>query len=222
MTKQATTQVPRSTLVQIKGLKPHPRNYRDHPDDQVEHLMQSIREHGFYRNVVIAQDSTILAGHGIVLAADRLDMEKVAAIRLPIDPDSPQALKILAADNYVSHFAEDDDRLLTELLREVSESDSLLGTGFSDQALAALVMVTRPASEIGTFDAAAEWVGMPEYEQDPERHELRLRFVNDDERTAFLDRNEIPIDLVTKGRAVWSSYWPPRPQDDVASVLFDT
>ena len=46
-------------------LKPHPRNYRDHPQDQIDHLIQSIRENGFYRNVVVANDNTILAGHGV-------------------------------------------------------------------------------------------------------------------------------------------------------------
>ena len=220
MTKQATTQVPRSTLVQIKGLKPHPRNYRDHPDDQVEHLMQSIREHGFYRNVVITQDSTILAGHGIVLAADRLDMEKVAAIRLPIDPDSPQALKILAADNYVSHFAEDDDRLLTELLREVSETDSLLGTGFSDQALAALVMVTRDGVEIADLDEAAEWVGMPAFDHDPITIGLNIHFANEADRLAVIDLLGIADDQ-RRGGKVWSVHWPPRRRDDSISVIFE-
>ncbi len=34
----------------VEGLKPHPRNYRTHPEDQLAHLVASIEEHGFYRN----------------------------------------------------------------------------------------------------------------------------------------------------------------------------
>jgi ParB-like chromosome segregation protein Spo0J len=48
----------------LTDLKPHPRNYRTHSDDQLKHLIQSIKEHGFYRNVVVIKDGTILAGHG--------------------------------------------------------------------------------------------------------------------------------------------------------------
>ena len=54
--------------VAIETLKAHPKNYKKHPIKQLEHLMKSIEEHGFYRNVIIAKDSTILAGHGVVQA----------------------------------------------------------------------------------------------------------------------------------------------------------
>jgi hypothetical protein len=58
---------PKTTeLIAIKELKPHPRNYRSHPEDQLVHLVNSIKQHGFYRNVVVAKDNTILAGHGVV------------------------------------------------------------------------------------------------------------------------------------------------------------
>lgn len=50
--------------VDPKRLKPHPRNYRGHPDDQLAHIERSIRDNGVYRNVLVARDYTILAGHG--------------------------------------------------------------------------------------------------------------------------------------------------------------
>ena len=56
-------------LIELALLKPHPDNYHAHPDDQVEELAASLRQHGFYRTVVVARDLTILAGHGIVEAA---------------------------------------------------------------------------------------------------------------------------------------------------------
>ncbi len=37
--------------VAIAGLKPHPRNYRDHPDDQLEHIKASIEANGFGRSL---------------------------------------------------------------------------------------------------------------------------------------------------------------------------
>lgn len=47
-------------IVSIESLSPHPRNYRGHPEDQIEHLVQSIRENGCYRNIVVARDRSIL------------------------------------------------------------------------------------------------------------------------------------------------------------------
>lgn len=57
--------------VPIKELRPHPRNYRSHPEDQLEELMASLDENNQYRNVVIAWDNTILAGHGVVTVKRR-------------------------------------------------------------------------------------------------------------------------------------------------------
>jgi len=138
--------------VPIDEVRPNPENYREHPDDQIEHLIASQEQFGVYRNVVLAKDGTILAGHGVVEAAVRLD----------IDPDSVEARKLMVVDNEVSRLAFSDDRALSELLREIMHNDekSLLGTGFDENALAALVMVTRPKDEIEDIDEAREWVGV--------------------------------------------------------------
>ncbi len=123
--------------VSLDTLKSHPRNYRAHPDDEIEHLMESIRSNGVYRNVVIAQDGTILAGHGVVTAARRLGLETLPVYRTSYGPDDLRAIKLLVSDNEISHLAMSDDRALTELLRELKEADiDLLGTGYDDMMLA--------------------------------------------------------------------------------------
>lgn len=212
--------IPESQLTSLALLKPHPRNYRTHPDNQIQHLMHSIREFGLYRNIVVAREYTILAGHGIVTACRRLDLEQVPAIRLDIDPFHPLALKLLAADNYLPYFAEDDDRALTTLLKGIAESDvTLLGTGFDAAQLAAMVMVTRPASEIADFDAAAEWVGMPSYEsRNQTTLTLVLHFENEEDRSKIVRE----LGVTTSGkRMVLSARWPPRERDDASSVMFE-
>jgi hypothetical protein len=59
------------TVMKVSALKFHPRNYRRHPQDQLRHISASIRENGFYRNVVVARDGTVLAGQGVVQASRR-------------------------------------------------------------------------------------------------------------------------------------------------------
>ena len=149
-----------SEVVDLDTLKEHPRNYRNHPEDQIEHLMQSMREQGFYRNVVVAKDGTILAGHGVTIAARRLGLDQVSVVRLNISPSSAQALKLLAGDNYLGGMAEDRMDELAELLTEVDTSSDLLGTGFDEVSLGALLDRFGGAEP---FDAMAEWEGMPEY-----------------------------------------------------------
>jgi len=189
MAKKANNHIPQPETVAVGDLKPHPKNYRGHPESQVKHLMKSIEEHGLYRNIVVAKDLTILAGHGVATAVTRLGLPEVQVIRLDLDADDPRALKILAGDNEIAHLAHVDDRALTELLKDIGNTGGLLGTGYDSQMLAALVMVTRPASEIKDFDAAAEWLGMPEYEAMAStgmaRNAIMVHFRNDEDRMAF-------------------------------------
>jgi ParB-like chromosome segregation protein Spo0J len=207
--------------VALDQLKPHKRNYRGHPDDEIEHLVASIHAYGIYRNIVIANEGTILAGRGVTIAAGKAGYSTVPVYRAPFGPDDPRAIKLLVADNEISHLAENDDRALTELLRELKDFDlDLLGTGYDDMMLANLVMVSRPASEIEDLDAAAQWVGMPEYdmeEGDAPLVQVLVNFESEEARDEFCQRLDIKIPQSQKRPTIW---WPPRAIDDNKSICF--
>ena len=207
------------TTASLGTLKSHPRNYRQHPEDQIEHLMQSIREHGIYRNIVVARGNTILAGHGVAEAARRLDLDAVPVLALNIDPEHPKALKLMTADNELGHLGEVNDRALTSLLREILETDTLLGTGYDENMLAGLVFVTRPKSEVQDFDAAAEWVGMPEYEPGEQDVKLIVTFDTAEEREQFCREKDVRV-FRDSGRN-WSTRWPFRDAMDRKRVRFE-
>lgn len=217
---------PRARMVELSRLTDHPRNYRSHPPDQLAHLVASIEAHGFYRNVVVARDYTILSGHGVVKAARSMGRARGPVVRLDLDPNEPRALQILAGDNEVAHLGEVDDRALSLILKEIRDADEagLLGTGYDDAMLANLVYVTRPASEIASFDAAAAWVGMPEYSDGERATEinLRLRFETHDDLARCLELLGLPKhDPTLSGiQRALSSWWPPRQRADVASLRF--
>lgn len=214
----------RLETVAVGELRPHPRNYREHPDDQLDHLVASIREHGLYRNIVIARDGTVLAGHGVLLAVQRLGIETVPVYRLDVAPDDPRALKVLTGDNEIGHLGQIDDRALTEILKSLRDADplaGLLGTGFDDAMLASLVMVTRPQSEIADADAAAHWVGMPAYEDGGTSYRVVVNCRTPEDRAAFLEHIRAPV-VEHKNTAVWSLWWPLRPErNDLGSVRFE-
>jgi len=214
-----------TVIVPIDTLRPHPRNYRTHTPAQLEHLRQSIREHGLYRNIVVANDDTIVAGHGVVEAARSMGFDVVPVIRLPVAPDDPRALKVLVGDNAIGQLAAIDDRELTTMLRDIhaSELTDLLGTGFDTSQLAALVMVSRPASEIADFDAAAEWVGLPEYDPGERSLHVVVNCATDADRDAFLAfigaGPEHLVRVTPRAKSVW---WPLRVKVKTADVpVFD-
>ena len=204
--------------VSVSELKPHPKNYRAHPDDQLEHIIQSIKDNGHYRNVVVAQDNIILAGHGVVKASSKMGLESIPVVQLDVPHDDPKAIKVLTGDNEIAHLGLVDDRLLTELLKEVKDYDmnGLLGTGYDDAMLASLVMVTRPKSEIEDFDAAAEWVGMPEHQSEAKPLQIIVSFDSEKDREDFGKLVGSP--LTEKTKSIW---FPHMEQDDVTSVRLE-
>lgn len=221
-------QVPKraTELVEISKLKAHPKNYRGHSADQIAHIKASIRANGVYRNVIVAKDNVILGGHGVVQAAKEMKLRKIQIIRLPWKSTDPRSLKVLTGDNEISRLAGVDDRALTNLLKEIKESDGfdLEGTGFDEQMLAALVMVTRTQDEIEDFDAAAEWTGMPEHDPGTKAYRLIIQFRNEDDRLSFMKHAEIDTDTLkayTRGGQHWSTWWPPKERNDLASVRFE-
>lgn len=212
----------KTETVPIESLKPHERNYREHPEDQLDHVAESIRSNGVYRNVVVAKDGTILAGHGVVLAAKKLGLKEIPVVRLPFGPNDPMALKVITGDNEVAKLSIVDDRVLTEMLREIKETDpiGLLGTGFDERMLAALTMVTRPESEIKDFNEAAEWAGMPEYtEEGGSKLKIIVVFETEADRAKFMKLIKAKV-INKKVAKAWSIYWPEKPKQNLVGEIF--
>ena len=209
-------------MVDIADMKPHPRNYQQHPEDQLLHLRASIETHGIYRNVVLAADGTILAGHGVVAAAERAGRTSVTARRMPYDPEDPRAIQLLVADNEIGRLAERDDRAMSELLRIIQNEDELIGTGFDEMQLANLVFVTRDADEIASFDEAAEWAGaeMPDFDEEKEAFKILINFSESQEREQFYEKMGYPNIQKKTGR-IWSLKWPPEEVRDTEHLRWE-
>ena len=191
--------------VPIDEVKPHPRNYRDHPADQVDHIVASIQANGLYRNAIIAKDGTILAGHGLVLALRKMGAKTVPCLRLGLAPTDPRALRILTWDNEIARGGDIDDRKMTTILAEVLDSDDLglLGTGFNEEQLRALLYLTRPAAEDDTGeDEAAAKLPQP----GAAAPVLKINFADPAAREDFCQAFGIVIDKATERE--WIARWP--------------
>ena len=207
--------------INVNQLKEHPRNYKQHPEQQLEHIIKSIEEHGFYRNIVIAKDNTILAGHGVVQASKLMGKQKVPVIRLDINSDSTQALKVLTSDNEIGNLAMVDDRQLSEVLKDILDEElDLTGTGFDEDQLSALIYTTRNADEIQTIDEANEWVGIADYENKPNPIKVMVHFESEEDRENFMQLLDNPHVNYKLGQT-WKIWFPERGNEDPSSIRFE-
>lgn len=167
---------------------------------------------------MVGRGDVILAGHGVAKAARKMGIEKVPIVRLDLDPSSPHALKLVAGDNEIGHLAEINDRVLTEMLREIMTEIDLVGTGYDESMLAAYAMVTRPASEIRDTKAAGEWAGLPEYQEGSDPFKLTITFENEEGRREFCKKFGIRISM-DHGKT-FSTRWPFTENEDPSSLEF--
>lgn len=105
-------------LVSVNVLIPYVNNARTHDDAQIAQIAGSIKEFGFNNPVLIADDNSIIAGHGRVMAARKLGMDSVPCVRLSHLSDSQRKAYILA-DNRIALNSDWDSNLLALELKEL-------------------------------------------------------------------------------------------------------
>lgn len=92
-------------------LVPYAKNSRTHSPEQVDQIVASIREFGFTNPILIAEDGTIIAGHGRVVAASKIGMKTVPCLRLA-GLSEEQRRAYIIADNKLAENAGWDEELL--------------------------------------------------------------------------------------------------------------
>jgi hypothetical protein len=139
-------------IEQIKtaDLVPYARNAKKHDEAQVAKLAGSIREFGFNNPVLIDADNGIIAGHGRVMAAQKLGLASVPCLRLSHLSETQKRAYILA-DNRLAELGGGWDAEMLKLeLADLGDLDvDLDGIGFGADDLQDLELSEEPeASEV--------------------------------------------------------------------------
>jgi hypothetical protein len=116
-------------LRRVDELVPYVNNARMHSLEQVEQIAASITEWGWTTPVLVDEDGGIIAGHGRVLAALKLNIPQVPTMTA-LGWSDEQKKAYIIADNQIPQNAEWNDELLAvELgdLRDVGFNLDLLG-----------------------------------------------------------------------------------------------
>jgi len=140
----------------VEDLIPYARNARTHSDEQVDKIAASIREFGFLNPIITDGENGIVAGHGRIMAAKKLGMDKVPTVEAAHLTDAQKRAYILA-DNRLALDAGWDDELLRVEFTELQDAGFDLNlTGFSDDEIAALEPDPEPEEGLTDEDAVPE------------------------------------------------------------------
>ena len=122
----------------VADLIPYIRNSRTHSDVQVSQIAASIKEWGWTVPVLIEADGGLIAGHGRILAAQKLGIEDVPCMIAEGWSEAQKRAYIIADNKLALNAGWDDDALKIELA-ELGDLDfDLTLTGFDDDEMAQL------------------------------------------------------------------------------------
>jgi len=142
-------------LADVSELIPYVRNARTHSEAQVSQIAASIREFGFLSPILVAEDNTILAGHGRLAAALKLGLKKVPCVKENHLTETQKRAYIIA-DNKLSLNAGWDSELLAVELSELEGADFNLDLlGFDEAELSSIFDADKDVNE-DDFDVEKE------------------------------------------------------------------
>lgn len=128
----------------VAELVPYARNSRTHSDEQVGQIAASIKEWGWTVPVLIDPEGGLIAGHGRIMAAQKLGIVDVPCMVADGWTDAQKKAYIIA-DNKLALNAGWDDAMLKIELGDLGDLDFDLSlTGFSDEELTAFEMADEP------------------------------------------------------------------------------
>jgi DNA modification methylase len=139
----------------IERLIPYARNPRTHSDAQVAQIAASIAEFGFNNSILVDTKAGIIAGHGRLLAARKLQLAEVPVIVLDLTEAQKRAY-ILADNQLALNAGWDDDLLRAELAALQEEDFNVRLIGFEDEELAQLLAAQEAADGLTDEDAVPE------------------------------------------------------------------
>ena len=145
---------------EIGELIPYVNNSRTHSEQQVQQVASSIKEFGFTNPILIDEQDGIIAGHGRLLAAQKLKLDEVPTITLEGLTEAQRKAYVIADNQLALNADWDIDALKVEVdrLTELDFDIDLLG--FDDDFLSSL-LEEEPAEGLTDEDS------VPDVEDDP-------------------------------------------------------
>jgi DNA modification methylase len=140
----------------IEALIPYVNNSRTHSDEQVAQIAASVREFGWTNPILVDGQNGIIAGHGRLAAARKLELTEVPVIVLDHLSEAQKKALVIADNKLASNAGWDDEMLRLELgdLQEMGFDATI--AGFTTEELDALLNVTEGTDGLTDEDDVPE------------------------------------------------------------------
>jgi DNA modification methylase len=114
-----------------RSLVPHLKNARTHSDEQVDQIAASIRQFGWTNPILVDDEGRMIAGHGRLLAALKMDIDRVPTIKLSGMSDAQKRAYTIADNQLALNAGWDMTMLRGEIadLQGLGADLALLGFG---------------------------------------------------------------------------------------------
>jgi DNA modification methylase len=139
----------------VETLIPYAKNARTHSDEQVAQIAGSIKEFGFNNPVLVDKENSVIAGHGRLMAARKLGMDKVPVVELKHLTESQRKAYVLA-DNRIALNSGWDTSMLSLELQDLKDDIDLSLLGFDPDELNALLNPIEETEGLTDEDAVPD------------------------------------------------------------------
>ncbi len=150
---------PNYKTVQVSALIPYARNSPTHSPQQVDKIAASIREFGFLNPIIVDRENGIIAGHGRVMAAQKLGLKELPVIEASHLTEAQRRAYVLADNRLALDAGWDNDLLKIELADLQAEGFDLSLTGFNVDEIGDLL--AEPTEGLTDEDAVPEVPAVP-------------------------------------------------------------
>lgn len=131
-------------IVSIHDLKPRPGNPNEHPESQLILYAAAIKARGWREAVTVSTASgLIVAGHGALLAARKLGVDRVP-VEYQDYASEEEELADLLAHNRLAELSRTDKDALKPILERLAPGGHALTAGYGAEVLAALLAEVAP------------------------------------------------------------------------------
>lgn len=139
LVKGGMADFPAYKTISVKTLVPYARNSRTHSQQQVDKIAASIREFGFLNPIIIDGENGIVAGHGRVLAAQKLGLKDLPCIEAAHLTEAQKRAYVIADNRLALDAGWDNELLKVELQDLDAQGFDLTLTGFNLDEIGALL-----------------------------------------------------------------------------------
>lgn len=126
-------------LIPTADLIPYARNSRTHSDAQVVKIASSIREFGFINPVVTDGKNGIVAGHGRVMAAQKLGLKEIPCVEASHLTEAQKRAYVIADNRMALDAGWNADMLKVEITDLQGLNFDLALTGFNPDEIGAFL-----------------------------------------------------------------------------------